>query len=134
MKKIISIILVLCLCLSLTACGNSFGSIQTAMEEDGYVLDNNSTLSKIADKIAEEMADEDGNTSFETHFFQKGILGVDSAIVVEFKNNKDLREFITNSSETVKGFLKDASESDYVNGNCIILTLSSNASEIFKNA
>ena len=57
--------------------------------------------------------------------------GLSTAIVWEFSSSSDLMAAIE-ESETLKGLIKDAQNSDYVNGNCVLTTINPEAVEIFK--
>ena len=60
--------------------------------------------------------------------FKKEVVSVGSlttykwAFVLEFKSDAELQKaFEENGSATLKGLITDAQNSDYVNGNCILL-------------
>ena len=128
--KIISLLLVLVMSVVLLASCSTYGKIQKAFEENGYVLQN-------PDKESTgEIETEDGVITYTIHTFKKegaGIItGVLSGVIVwEFCSDKDLMNAIE-ESETLKGIIKDAQNSDYVNGNCVLTTINPEAVEIFK--
>jgi hypothetical protein len=127
---------------TLASC-STYGSIKKAFEKEGYTL-----VSADKEKTGEIKTDE-GVITYTVHTFQKeaekedgdvlgniigGITQVAStAVVWEFASDKDLQKAIE-ESEDIKAILKDAQESDFVNGNCILMTLNADAVAIFKNA
>ena len=130
--KITALALVLVTVLALlVSCGSTFGGIKANFEKHNYEL-KSSESGKIA-------ADEKELT-YTIHTFQKksdgGILGgigsaLSTAVVWEFGSNADLTAAL-DESETLKGLMKDAQQSDLVNGNCVLLTLNPDAIKLFK--
>ena len=109
---------------SLVSCGSSFGKIKKNFENAGYtyVTDNEDGTAKT---IAAEL--ENGDLECTVHFFKsQGALNISLyALVLEFKSDKELaKAFEENGSETLKGLIKDAQESEYVRGNCVLVALS----------
>ena len=59
-------------------------------------------------------------------------------LILEFASTGDIDKiFGEDGSETIKGIIKDAQKSDYVNGNCVLapltLAYAEEALELFKN-
>lgn len=138
--KILAVALMATLALFLVSC-SSYNKILKAYEKEDYVEVStedplvktiNTTLQKILND-----ADEDGDSDIKVtvHFLKKGeLLSSDIACILEFNGNKDVYDFIE-QSETLKGMIKDAQNSEYINDNCILLPLASPAAlNIFKNA
>ncbi|MCI8434415.1 MAG: hypothetical protein HFK10_00420 [Clostridia bacterium] len=142
MKKFLKSSLLVALCLltvfSFTAC-SKFGSVKKAFEKEGYTYSEETNDN--VNKIKEELKDEEGNAiELTPHVFTKkdGLTGSVIVIILEFKSDKDIDKALEDS-ETLKGLLKDAQKSDYVNGNCVCIpiglpTAANNALEIFKKA
>ena len=126
-KKILLVFTVTLFTLGLTAC-SKFGSVKNAFEKAGWEYAENEDGGSIVKGIVADL--ENGELTINVHVFKYGF---STATVIEFGSDKELKEAM-NKSETLKGFLKDIQESDYVNGNCILLTLNSKALEIFKDA
>ena len=136
MKNIVKItalalVLVTVLCL-LVSCGSTFGGIKANFERNNYEL-KSSEGGKITSEDGKEL-------TYTIHTFQKksdgGLLGgissaLSTAIVWEFGSNADLTAALS-ESETLKGLLKDAQQSDLVNGNCVLLTINPDAIKLFK--
>ena len=140
--KITALVLALVLCtLTLASC-SAFGSIKSNFEKNGYALqnaDNEPTGTVTLD---------DGSITYIIHTFQKeaeenedsGILGnivsgvteaLSTAVVWEFDSEGDLEKAIE-KNEQIKSLLEKAQKSDYVNGNCILMTFNPEAVQIFK--
>lgn len=111
---------------TLVSCGSSFGKIKKNFEDAGYtyVTDSDDDTAKT---ITAEL--EDGNLDCTVHFFKTEVkvVLVDVpvyAMVLEFKSDKELaKAFEENGSETLKGLIKDAQESEYVRDNCVLIAL-----------
>ena len=129
--------LVMCT-LALVSC-SSFGSIKSNFEKNGYELKNADNESTGTIKL------EDGEITYTIHTFQVkkeesdsaigsiigGITqGLSTAIVWEFASDKDLAKAMEENEE-IKAVLKDAEESKYVNGNCILMTINPDAVKLF---
>ena len=140
--KIAALALALVLCLLALASCSKFGSIEKNFEKHGYTLQN------ADDEPTGEIELEDGTViTYTIHTFQKeakkdeddtlldNIVGgiteaASTAIVWEFKSEKDLKKAVE-ENESLKAMIEDVQESEYVNGNCVLMTLSSDAVKIF---
>lgn len=136
--RIVAIMMALVLCtLALVSC-STFGSIKSNFESNGYELAGESKEGKIA-------LDE-GEITYTIHTFQKknegnggaldNIVGgitqaLSTALVWEFSSSADLEKAMEENAD-IKAVLKNAQESDYVNGNCILMTVNPTAVKIFK--
>ncbi len=125
---VLALVTVLCL---LVSCGSAFGGIKANFERNNYELKSSESGKLTAD--GKEL-------TYSIHTFQKksegGILGgigsaLSTAIVWEFGSNADLTAALS-ESETLKGLMKDAQQSDLVNGNCVLLTINPDAIKLFK--
>ena len=126
-KKLLLMFIVTLFTLGLTAC-SKFGSIKREFKEEGWEYIQNEDGGSIVKAIVAEL--ENGELTINVHVFKKGL---SSAVVIEFGSSKELYKAI-DSSETLKGFLKDIQDSDYVNDNCVLLTLNEKALDIFEDA
>jgi len=127
MTKLTALVLVCVMLLAcLVSCGSAFGKIKKNFEDAGYTYvsedaDGNSTAKTITAEL------EDGNLDCTVHVFKgdKGFLGTDVyAMVLEFKSDKELaKAFSEEGSETLKGMIKDAQNSEYVRDNCVLIAL-----------
>ena len=136
--KITALVLVLAtLAILLVSCGTSFGGIRANFEKHNYEL-KSSEPGKI---------EYDGKVlNYTVHTFQVktdssgnifddfigGLTGLAStAVVWEFSSNADLNAALE-QNDTLKGLLSDAQQSDFVNGNCVLLTINPDAIKLFK--
>ena len=124
MTKLLALALVaLMLLTTLVSCGSSFGKIKKNFEDAGYTYISENDDSK-AKTIAAEL--EEGNLECTVHFFKgEGAFNVPVyAMILEFKSDKELaKAFAEDGSETLKGMIKDAQNSEYVRDNCVLIAL-----------
>lgn len=127
--RVLAFVLLSVMMLSLVAC-SSFGTVKKNFLDAGYTYienaDSESGDAAAAKTITAEL--ENGDISCTVHLFKTTtkILVADVpvyALVLEFGSDKDMQEYLS-QSETAKGFMKDAQQSDYINGNCLLLPLS----------
>ncbi len=127
--RVLAFLMLSVMVLSLVAC-SSFGSIKKSFEKAGYTYIENADEeggdAAAAKTITAEL--ENGDISCSVHLFKTTtkILVADVpvyALVLEFDSDKDMEEYLS-QSETLKGFMKDAQQSDYINGNCLLVPLS----------
>lgn len=127
-KRIFAACLVVSLVFLLASCG-TFSKIKKNFTDAGYTYVESSDDdddAKTANTIAAQL--EEGEISCTLHMFKKEVVSVGSlttykwAFVLEFKSDAELQKaFEENGSATLKGLITDAQNSDYVNGNCILL-------------
>ena len=118
--RILAFVLLSVMVLSLVAC-STYGAIFKNFEEAGYTEikdDDNSSVKTITAEL------EKGDLTCDVHFLRKedGILNTRNVIILEFSSEKELLEAVE-ESETLKGMIKDAQKSEFVNGNCVLLPL-----------
>ena len=129
--RITAFVILAVMVLSLVAC-SSFGGIKSNFEKHGYTYVEDADSENTTKTITAEL--EEGNISCTAHLFKTdGLFGVDVyALVLEFGTDKDMQEALS-ESETLKGMIKDAQDSDYVNGNCLLVPISlTKAEEMIK--
>ena len=141
MKRIftaaLAMLLVLASVLTLASCGSTFGTIKANFEKAGYELVEltESEMETLGDFVSGKIETEEGVITYSIHAFKKstGLLsGLSLSFVFEFGSDADLMKAV-NESETLKGMIKDAQDSDYVYGNCVLfpLNINPNIVEIF---
>lgn len=130
MKKFLTVLstvlLVALLALTLTACGDSSGSIKKAYEKEGYTVTTADAKDNAALKtlLGEDAKDELDN--YEVIVCTKGITTV---TIVKFPSADKLKETLGEDD------YKKAEENGLVNGNCYLLIPSlPGVNDIFKNA
>ena len=126
-------LVVVMLVTTLVACGSAFGKIKKNFEKEGYTYiseddEGNSTARAITAEL------EEGDLNCKVHFFktetEAGAFGISLSVpsycmVLEFSSDKDLKKaFEEDGSETLKGMIKDAQESEFVRDNCVLVSLS----------
>lgn len=138
--KLIAVFLLATMLLSLASCGSTFGAIKRNFEKNGYEYIADEEGNSIFDAISAEF--EEGDVSATFHVFKAkenegekdnssigSMIGgvIDSLVnkvdylgVIEFASDKELKEALS-ESETLKGLVADAQDSEYVNGNCILI-------------
>ena len=131
---VLALVTVLCL---LVSCGTSFGGIRANFEKHNYEL-KSSEPGKIEydGKVLnytihtfQVKTDSSGNIFGD---FIGGLTGLAStAIVWEFASNADLNAALE-QNDTLKGLLESAQKTDFVNGNCVLLTANPEAIKLFK--
>ncbi len=130
--RLIALALVAVMALSLVACGSSFGKIKSNFEKNGYTYVEDADSEGTSKTITAEL--EQGDISCTPHLFKTdGFLGIDVyALVLEFGSDKDMQKAMS-ESETIKGLIKDAQDSEVVNGNCLLVPISlTKAEEMIK--
>lgn len=135
-KKLAAIFSTMLVALMLVAvlCGcSTYGSVKSAFENEGYTESQN--VQEYQDRIVDYLG-ENYKDVCTLHIMTKGLTdGV--AIICEFKSTEEIDEQIKNSS-MLQGAIKDAQNSDYVNGNCLLLPVpvitTSKVVDIFKKA
>lgn len=128
-KKILAACLAVSLVFLLASCG-TFSKIKKNFTDAGYtyVESSDDDDAETANTIAAQL--EDGEISCTLHMFKKEVLSIGVvttykyAFVLEFKSDAELQKaFEENGSATLKGLITDAQNSDYVNGNCVLIPL-----------
>ena len=118
--RILALVLLSVMVLSLVAC-STYSTILKNFEEAGYTElkdEENSSVKTITAEL------EKGNLTCDVHFLRKegGILDTRNVIILEFASDKALLEAIEESA-TLSGMIQDAQNSQFVNGNCVLLPL-----------
>lgn len=127
------------ICAFICFCGcSNYNSILKAFEDAGYT--ESDTVSDVQQSIKDMVfgKDENGNedkSDVTLHVLYKGSGLIKASVVIaEFKSSKALEERYEESND-LKNLVKDLQNSDYVNGNCVlVVNLASDGLEIFKNA
>jgi hypothetical protein len=138
MKKKLGILLTsltLVIVMLATLCGcSSYGGIKKAFENNGYK--ESESLGNFQSKVMECLnanSEEEIEQICTVHALSKG---VSIAIIFEFSSTDQMKKTIE-SSDMLKGAIKDVQKSDLVNGNCVLFPLcaiSTTITDIFKKA
>ncbi len=113
--------------LALVSC-SSFGTVKSRFEKAGYTYVETEADKEKAENFNKVVASfDDKEVKVTAHLFETkdAIIGAVSvyALVLEFESNEALTKELS-ESETLKGFVKDAQKSDYIEGNCLLVPLS----------
>ena len=122
MMRVIAVAILVTMVLSLVAC-SSFGGIKANFEKHEYVYVENADSESTSRMITAEL--EEGNISCTAHLFKTdGLFGIDVyALVLEFASDEDMEAALSESA-TLQGFFEDIQDSEYVNGNCLLVPIS----------
>lgn len=138
MKKIARIttifVAMLCALVMLCSCSN-YKSVQRAFEKAGYTESQTvqDYQKQYGNLLTTENEKGESVTVATLHVLSKGLLD-GTVVIVEFNSSKELAEKFKENN-TLQGIVKDMENSDYVNGTCVLLlNLSKDGLEIFKNA
>ncbi len=126
--RLVSLVLVTVMALLALVSCSSFGTVKSRFEAAGYTYVEAEADKNKADGFASVAASiDDKEVKVTSHLFETkdGITGLLSvyALVLEFESNEALTEELA-GNETLKGFVKDAQKSDYIEGNCLLIPLS----------
>lgn len=126
-----------CALICFCSCGK-YNSILKAFEDAGYTESDTATDIQQSVKDMVFGKDEDGNedrSDVTLHVLYKGDGLVKATVIIaEFKSDKALEERYEESKD-LQNLVKDLQNSDYVNGNCVLVfNLASDGLTIFKNA
>lgn len=136
MKKIVTfalaLVMIATMLFTFVAC-SSYGAIESDFKAAGWKLVGESEEKTIETK--------NGTITYTIHTFQpepEGVFGgltstLKTAIVWEFGSDKDIAEAIENN-DTLKNLISDAQNSDFVNGNCVLVSFSGDAKDIFNES
>ena len=135
MKRVTSLLLLAAM-LSITVAAlvscSTYGGIEKNFLDANYeVVDiDDDVTAKIVKAEFEEIG-----VSCIFHLLKKGSFS-GYVLILEFSSTGDIDKiFGEDGSETIKGIIKDAQKSDYVNGNCVLVPLTiyaEEALELFK--
>lgn len=136
LKKLALIALAALMVVSLVSCDKS-NAVKKAFEKEEYnvsTVDSENALIKglLTAALNEEQMKE--LSEYELILAQKGL---SIALIVKFPGAGDLKAFLTVEDKDGKkdtSAYDKAKEDGYINGNCWLLTLSSDAKDIFKKA
>ena len=136
--RVLSLIMALSmLCLVLASCGDKSAAIKKAFENKDWevsVVDSETSgvdtlLNILLTEEQKEHVDE-----YELILVKKGLL--QSALIIKFASANELKTFLTIEKDGEKdtSMYDKAEENGTINGNCMIITLSGDAKEIFAGA
>ncbi len=140
-KTIIALSLALVMLLALVSCDKS-GSVKKTFEENGYTVTTKSADDSDVKRLLKILYSEEQIKEMKDYEIMlctmEGALNVGKiAIIVKFPDAKALKASLTVEDKDGKkdtSAYDNAKESGIINGNCMILTFSSDSKEVFKKA
>ena len=141
MKKVLKTVLALSLAclmlLGLVSCDKS-GSIKKAFENKDYTVKtvNASIQSLLKILLNDEQMKKVGDYELILCTPDGLLNAANTALIIKFPGSSDVKEFLTTEKDGKKDTTSydKAKDEGWINGNCLILTLGSDAKDIFKNA
>ena len=126
-----SVALMLIAIVTLCAC-STYGSVKKAFEKEGW--SENEELVEYQDALLTKALGEDYKSTCTVHALGKDGSLVNYVVIVEFNSTDEMEEKI-NENETLKGIVKDAQNSDFISGNCVLVfyTPLGGGNDIFKS-
>lgn len=138
MKKILVVLTAVLLVVSLVGCNSDKSeSIKKSFEEAGWTVSTvkadseNVLLDALLDSLLDEEQRED-LSNYELIFCKNGLK---TALVIKFPSASDLKDFLVTEDEDGKkdtSAYDDAKEDGRINGNCLLLSTSNDAKNLFK--
>ena len=140
LKQVLALSLACLMLVTLVSCDKS-GSVKKAFEKEGYTVssvkaDDKSVQSLLKILLNEEQIKKVGEYEL-ILCTPEGLLNADNlALVIKVPSSGDLKDFLTTETDGKKdtSAYEKAEKDGLINGNCLILTLGSEAKEIFKKA
>lgn len=137
--KLISLSLVLVLlATALVSCGDKSSAVKKAFEKEEYTVTTvdaeNSAVKTIFSLLNLTEEQKEDAAKYELMVCTKS---VNVALVIKFPSSKDIQTFLVTEDKDGKedtALYDKAKENGWINGNCLILTVSNNALSIFKEA
>ena len=141
MKKLLALSLALVMLLALVSCGDKSAAIKKAFEKEEYKVTVVNAEDEDAKTLLKVFFNEEQMKNISEYEImlckQDGLLNAGkTAIVVKYPSAKDLKAMLTVEKDGKKdtSAYDKAVEDGTINGNCLIITLSSESKEIFKKA
>ena len=141
--RILALIMALTMvCVTFAACGDKSAAIKKAFEKEEWDVKSVKADSDEAEAVFTLMGMDEEQIEkakdYEIISVSTGkLLSYKSALIIKCSSAKDVKDFFTVEDKDGKkdtSAYDEAKEEGFINGNCIILTLSDDAVEIFKNA
>ena len=135
-KKIVSVALICVMMLSLVSCDKS-EALKKAFEKEGYEVTVVDSTNPVINTIAKVMLNDEQVEKLADYEMILCKKTPNVAIIVKFPNSAELKSFLTveNKDGTKDTAIYDElNEEGFINGNCLCLTVSSDAQAIFEKA
>ena len=140
LKQVLALSLACLMFVTLVSCDKS-GSVKKAFEKEGYTVssvkaDDESVQSLLKILLNEEQIKKVGEYELILCTPEGLLNAANLALVIKVPSSGDLKDFLTTETDGKKdtSAYEKAEKDGLINGNCLILTLGSEAKEIFKKA
>ena len=140
LKQVLALSLA-CLMLVTLVSSDKSGSVKKAFEKEGYTVssvkaDDESVQSLLKILLNEEQIKKVGEYELILCTPEGLLNAANLALVIKVPSSGDLKDFLTTETDGKKdtSAYEKAEKDGLINGNCLILTLGSEAKEIFKKA
>lgn len=140
LKQVLALSLACLMLVTLVSCDKS-GSVKKAFEKEGYTVssvkaDDESVQSLLKILLNEEQIKKVGEYELILCTPEGLLNAANLALVIKVPSSGDLKDFLTTETDGKKdtSAYEKAEKDGLINGNCLILTLGSEAKEIFKKA
>lgn len=135
LKRILVLLTALVLVFSLASCGDKSAAIKKAFEKEGWTVTTVNTEDTGVKTVLKIMLTDEQIekvSEYEIIFCAKSI--TKSAVVIKFPSAGDVKDFLTVEKDGKKdsSAYDQAKKDGNINGNCLLISLSSDAKEIFK--
>jgi len=123
--------------MAFASCGDKGEAVKKAFEKEEWdvkTVDSKTSGVDVLLKILLTEEQREKADEYELILVKSGILK--SALIIKFSSANELKDFLTVEKDGKKdtSMYDDAKEDGIINGNCLLLTLSSDAKDIFKKA
>ena len=127
-----SIGLALLMLVTLCAC-STYGGIEKKFKNEG--LSENKDLVNLQEALLTKALGEDYKSVCTIHALGKDGSALNYVVILEFNSTEEMEKKIS-ESETLKGIVKDAQNSEFINGNCVLVfyTPLGGGNDVFKSS
>ncbi len=130
LKALTAVLAVVVLAVTLVGCGDKYGKIKKAYEDEGYSI-TEVTASENEEKLKAIGMSNEQFEDIKNNNIMLASKGLNVAFVISFTATDELKDYCSKKSAE---YYQKMVDEGYVNGNCLLLTISPAAKEIFKNA
>lgn len=141
LKKVFAVSLACLMLLGLVSCGDKSSAVKKAFEKEGYTVTTASASDESLQTLLKILLNEEQIKEVSQYELilctPQGALNVlNTALIIKVPSSGDLKDFLTTETDGKKdtSSYDKAKDNGWINGNCLILTLGSDAKEIFKKA
>jgi uncharacterized protein YpmS len=127
----VALLVVIC-ALAFAGCDKS-SSIKKAFEDEGYTVSTVDTTNSTVKTLLSTVLTEDQMKEADNYEVILCSKSLNVAVIIKFPGSGDVKSFLTDEDGNTDAY-DTAKDNGTINGNCYLITLSSDAKTIFKNA